>query len=43
MRLTLTDEEDTLLRLTENPFSREVKLPSNMQMVFTELQSSSVY
>ena len=43
MRLTLSSEEDLLLWLTGNTFSRDAKFSINMQMVFAELQSSSVY
>jgi len=43
MRLTLSSEEDPLLWLTGNPFSRDAIFPINMQMVFTELQNSSFY
>jgi len=43
MRLKLSNEEDSLRWLTENPFSGDAKLPTKIRMVFTELQSSSVY
>jgi 17beta-estradiol 17-dehydrogenase/3beta-hydroxysteroid 3-dehydrogenase/mitotic-spindle organizing protein 1 len=43
-RLTFSKEEDTLLRLTEDPFSSDAQqLPINLQMEVTELQISSVY
>jgi hypothetical protein len=43
-RLTFSKEEDTLLRLIEDPFSSDAEeLPINLQMEITELQSSSVY
>jgi hypothetical protein len=43
-RLTFSKEEDTLLRLIEEPFSSDAEeLPINLQMEVTELQSSSVY
>jgi hypothetical protein len=44
MRLTFSKEEDTLLRLIEDPFSSDTEeLPINLQMGVIELQSSSVY
>jgi hypothetical protein len=39
MRPTFSEEGDTLPRLTENPFSRDAKLPIILQMVFTEFRA----
>jgi hypothetical protein len=43
MRLTFSKEEDTLLRLIEDPFSSDAELPINLQTEVFELQSLSFY